>query len=71
MVIWGGKMNQEDETIPICIKGVELERILKYEEITMYNAHDLYVKYEDCWECKGYNKDCEYFKSQYLLKKSQ
>jgi len=62
-------MNQEEETKVICVRGIELDLLLKDSKITMYNAHDLYVKYEPCWDCKGYNPKCDFFKSQYLLDK--
>jgi len=60
---------QEEETKVICIRAVELERLIRTKEVTMYNAHDLYTKYEPCWDCKGRDDNCDYFRSQYLTNK--
>ena len=60
---------QEDDTLPICIKAIELERLIQSSNICIQNAHEIYEKYLECWDCEGYNKDCGYFRSQYLMGK--
>lgn len=54
--------NQENiETKILCRKWLELDELIK--NISMANAHDVFVKYEHCWDCQGYNDKCrEYLK---------
>ena len=61
--------SNEDETLPICIKAVSLELALK--DVRLGTAFEIHKDYKDCIEnkCPGYNKDCEYFRSQYLMEK--
>lgn len=63
-------MIQDDDTKVICIKSVELERIIRNQEVNVNNAFDLHMKYERCFDCVGYGPACDFFKSQYLLGKS-
>jgi len=62
-------MNQEEDTAKICLAKIELEKILG-KKITSLDISDLVKAHEKgCVECEGVNKNCDYYKSQYLIKK--
>lgn len=60
---------QDDDTAKICLAKVELEKILA-RQVTSLDFSDLIkANLKGCTACEGYNKECDYYKSQYMLGK--
>ena len=62
-------MINEDDTKVICRKAISLEILML--DVNINNAFQIHSDYKYCIEsdCKGWNMECDYYKSIYLGKK--
>lgn len=62
-------MINDEDTQVICKAKIELEKLL-IQPITSLDITDIVKAHEKgCHDCPGYNNNCDYYKSEYLLKK--